>query len=156
MSLHNRKTVLFITSAEAGQSNSIFALALELLAHPNIDVHVASFPALRKRAEESFNSIKVVKTKHLDSSFTFQEIGGQSLQEAVRSKQSWTSAADFPHPPLARTHDDGLSKLVTLRSGWDGKGTTRRHFWLFSPPIQLEYPSLTDMGTVCFRIRQSG
>ena len=115
--LHNRKTVLFITSAEAGQSNSILALALELLTHSNVDVHVASFPALRKRAEELLSSVRAMKAKHPGSGFTFQEIGGQSLQEAVRSKQtSWKSIAGFLHQPPAQTHDEGLSKPIALMS----------------------------------------
>ena len=154
MSLHNRKTVLLITVAEAGESNTILALALELLTHPNVDVHVASFPVLRKRAEELSSSARVVKTKHPDSSFTFQEIGGWSFGEAVRSKG--LNITTFPHPPLARTHDKGLSNLIAMISSWNGKGETRRYFWLSSPPIQIVYLSLTEMGAVFSRIRQSG
>ncbi|KAF9783703.1 hypothetical protein BJ322DRAFT_1196570 [Thelephora terrestris] len=59
MSSHNRKTVLFLTVSEAGQSNSILALALELLTHPNIDSHIASFPILRKRVEQLSSTAKV-------------------------------------------------------------------------------------------------
>ncbi|KAF9644590.1 hypothetical protein BDM02DRAFT_3121631, partial [Thelephora ganbajun] len=86
MSSHDRKAVLFMTVAEAGQSNSIFAPALELLTYPNVDVHVASFPVLRKRAEELSYAARVVERKHPDSSFTFHEIGGMSLREAFESK----------------------------------------------------------------------
>ena len=144
MSPHNRKTVLFITTADAGQSNSIFALVLELLTHSNVDVHVASFPVSRKRAEELLGSARVVKTKRPDSSFTFQEIDGLSVQEAAQSKGM--SMNNFPYPPLARTHDEGLRKIITMTSCWNGRGTTR-HFWLSSPPIQIECPSLTEMGS---------
>ncbi|KAF9779593.1 hypothetical protein BJ322DRAFT_1167873 [Thelephora terrestris] len=59
MSSHNRKTVLFLTVSEAGQSNSILALALELLTHPNIDSHIASFPILQKRVEQLSSTAKV-------------------------------------------------------------------------------------------------
>ena len=135
MSLHNRKTVLFMTIAEAGQSNTIFALALELLTHPNVDVHVASFPVLRKRAEELLSSARVVGRKHPGSTFTFQEVGGMSFQEAIELKGMPKGA--WPHPPLARTHDEGLNKFVILGTGWSGEGTNR-HSWLASPPIQIE------------------
>ena len=133
MSLHNRKTVLFITTADAGQSNSILALALQLLTHPNIDVHVASFPVLRKRAEELLGYESVVKTKHPDSSFTFQEIDGLSVNEAGQSRG--LDITTFPHPPLARARDDGLNKMMAMISSWNGRGTTRRHFRLSLPPI---------------------
>ena len=86
MSADNPKTVLFMTLSETGQSNSIFALSLELLAHPNVDVHVASFPILRDRGEKLSSSANVVERKHPDSSFTFHEIDGMSLGEAVGSK----------------------------------------------------------------------
>ena len=148
MSLHNRKTVLFMTAAEAGQSNSIFALALELLTHPNVDVHVASFPALRKRTEEMSSSAKVMERKHPGSTFTFQEVGGMSLREAVESKG--LKEASLPHPPLARSHGEGLNTLLILVAGWNGKGTTR-HFRFTSPSR-----SLMEMTAVCLRISQSG
>jgi hypothetical protein len=83
MSSHGRKTVLFMTVAEAGQSNSILALALELLTHPNVDVHVASFPVLRKRAEELSSSARVVERKHPGSTFTFQEIDGMAIKRPL-------------------------------------------------------------------------
>ena len=141
---HNRKTVLFMTFAEAGQSNSIFALAFELLTHPNVDVHVASFPVLRKRAEELSNSARVVERKHPSSVFTFQEIGGMSPREAGESKG--LSEATIPHPPLARTHDEGLNTLITLATGWNGKGTTCC-FWFTSLSLTkfiLEYARVVD------------
>ena len=111
-----------MTLAEAGQSNSIFALALELLTHPNVDVHVASFPVLRKRAGELSSSARVVERKHPNSTFTFQEIGGMSLREAVGLKG--LGEATLSHPPLARTHGEGLNIIITLVAGWTGKGMT--------------------------------
>jgi len=153
MSSRNPKTVLFMTVSETGQSNSIFALSLELLTHPNVDVHVASFPILRKRAEELSSSAKVVQRKHPDSSFTFHDIDGMSLGEAVESKG--LTGASFPHPPIARSHDEGINKLIIMLTGWNGKGTTH-HFRFFPPPMRFEYRSLTEMAAVVLRIRQSG
>ena len=122
MSSQNPKTVLFMTLHESGQSNSILALSLELLTHPNVDVHVASFSTLRKRAEGLSSSAKVVERKHPGSSFTFHQIDGMSSIEAFESKG--LTEASWPHPPLARSHGEGIEKLIVILTGWNGKGTT--------------------------------
>lgn len=131
MSSHKRKTVLFMTVSAAGHSNSILALSFELLTHPNIDVHVASFPVLRKRAQELSNSARVVKERHPSSNFTFHEIDGMSEEEAGESKG--LGGASFPHPPLAKSHDEGVHKLIVLVSAWNGKGMPRHLH--FTPPM---------------------
>jgi len=130
MSSHDRKTILFITLPEIGQSNSIFALALELTTHPNIDVHVASFPVLRNRAEELSSSTKVTEKAHPDSSFTFHDISGISFEDAIEAKG--LSGASFPHPPLAKSHDEGIAKLIIMLTCWNGEGATIHHFGLFT------------------------
>jgi hypothetical protein len=152
MSSHKRKAVLFLTVSEAGQSNSILALSLELLARPKIDVHVASFPVLRKRVQELLSSARVVREKHSNSSFTFHEVDGMSLEEAIELKG--LSGASFPHPPLARGHDEGINKLMIMLSAWSGKGTPcRSHFVL---PVQVKNQLLTEMAAVALRICQGG
>ena len=122
MSSHGRKTILFITPSETGQCNSIFALALELITHPHTDVHVASFSVLRRRAEELSSSARAAEKAHPNSTFTFHEIRGMSFEEAFASKG--LSGASFPHPPLARSHDEGITRLLTMLTSWDGKGTS--------------------------------
>lgn len=122
MSSLERKPVLFITLPETGQSNSIFALALELVTHPNVDVHVASFPVLRKRAEELSSSAGIVEKTHPNSSFTFHDLDGMDFEEAIELKG--LSAASFPHPPLARSHGEGIGKLMIMLTCWNGRGTT--------------------------------
>lgn len=124
MSSQNKKTVLFLCVSEAGHSNSILALALELLTHPNTDVHLASFPTLRKRAEQLSSSPKVVQNKHPSSTFTFHDIGGASLGEAFVSKA--TAGFSITHPPMAKSHDNGMSNLMLVIAAWNGKGTVRR------------------------------
>lgn len=133
MSPHGRKTVLFLTISEAGHSNTILALALELLTYPNIDVHVASFPVLRKRAEQLSNSAKVVQGKHSSSTFTFHDIGGMSLGEAVWSRGA--NASTIPHPPMAKSHERGMNNLMLLLASWNGKGMI--HHFCF-PPIRCD------------------
>ena len=122
MSSQERKTVLFITDSEIGQCNSIFALALELITHPNTDIHLASFPVLRKRAEELSSSARAAEKAHPNSTFTFHEIDGMSYEEVFASIR--LSRAPFPHPPLAKGHDEAITKLLTLMKSWDGKGTS--------------------------------
>lgn len=127
MSLRSRKTVLFLTISEAGHSNSILTLALELLTHPNIDVHVASFPILRKRAEQLSSSAKVLEGKHPGSTFTFHDIGGMSLGEAIWSKGA--TGSSIPHPPMAKSHEHGMNNLMLLLASWNGKGITPTIFF---------------------------
>jgi len=153
MSSRNPKTVLFMTASESGQSNSILALSLELLTHPNVDVHVASLPILRKRAEELSSSANVVERKHPDSSFTFHEIDGMGTGEAVGSKG--LTEASLPLPPLARSHDEGINNLMIVLTGWTGKGATHR-FRFFLPPMRFGHRSLTEIATVVLRICQNG
>ena len=43
--------VLSLANSEHGQTNIILALAHELLLRGDIDVHVGSFPALKKRVD---------------------------------------------------------------------------------------------------------
>lgn len=121
MASSNRKTVLLMTVAVAGQSNSILTLALELLTHQNVDVHVASFQILRKRAEKLSAAPVVVGGKHPGSSFTFHAIDGMNLGEAIMSK-GLAGVVTFSHPPMAKNRDDGMNKLTTLGAIWNGKG----------------------------------
>ena len=136
MSSHEQKAVLLITLPETGQSNSIFALAFELITHPNIAVHIASFPGLRSRAEELSSSPRVTEKAHPTSSFTFHDIGGISFEEAIEAKG--LSSASFPHPPLAKSHDEGISKLIIMLTCWNGEGKNHR-FALTSAHMPLDY-----------------
>lgn len=131
MSLHNRKTALFMTVAEASQSNFIFTLAPEF---SNVDGHVVSFPGSRRCTEELPSSARVVERKHHGFISMFQEISGMKPQEAAESKG--LAEATWPHPPLARIHE-GLNTTITLAASWNGKGTTH-HSWFASPFIQTE------------------
>jgi hypothetical protein len=45
------RKILFLPNAESGQANTILALALEALTRPHVQVHVASFPILKRRVE---------------------------------------------------------------------------------------------------------
>jgi hypothetical protein len=152
MSSHKRKTVLFNDVLRKRPSNTIFALSLELLAHSNIDVHVASFPGLRQRAEGLLSSAKVGDKKHPDSSFTFHDIGGIGFAEANGAKG--LSGASTPHPPLARSHNEGINKLIILLTIWNGQGTPRHLY--FTSPTRIEYQLLMEMAAVVLRICQSG
>ena len=87
-----------------------------------------------------------------DSTFTFKDIGGMSYRETAESK-GLNEASPF-HPPLARTPNEGLNTIMIALASWDGNGMTRL-FWFTSPPVKIESGSLTEMTTVCLRIRQS-
>jgi len=48
--------------------------------------------------------------------------------EAFESKG--LTEASFPHPPLSRSRDEGIGKLIIMLTGWNGKGATH-HFHFF-------------------------
>ncbi|ESK86475.1 udp-glucoronosyl and udp-glucosyl transferase family protein [Moniliophthora roreri MCA 2997] len=71
-------TILLITNSEYGQANVALAVAYELAQHPNIQVHVASFPRLQKRVAK-------LQTLLPDASnfIGFHMITGPSYEEAL-------------------------------------------------------------------------
>lgn len=72
--MENIKTrCLFLTASEYGQANVILAMASELVARDNVDVHIASFTPLQKRVEAL--QANVSKTSLL----TFHVIDGLSF-----------------------------------------------------------------------------
>ena len=48
--IHTRK-ILSLPNAESGQANTTLALVLEALTRSHVQVHVASFPILKRRVE---------------------------------------------------------------------------------------------------------
>lgn len=101
------------------------------MTHPNIDVHVASFPVLRNRAEELSSSMSVTEKAHPDSSFTFHDISGISFEDAIEAKG--LDGTSFPHPPLAKSHNEGIDKLIIMLTCWNGEGKTRH-----SPGLDID------------------
>ena len=99
------KKILFLTNAESGQSNTILALALEASTRPNLEVHLASFPVLKRRVERL--SSKIV-FHDLDGHGSFENFAAHGLPEE-----------DFPHPPVTKS----FMAYDRLQHNWDGERT---------------------------------
>lgn len=52
MATAQKKPVLFLTNSEYGQAQVALAIAHQLLQHPQIQVHIASFPELEPRVQQ--------------------------------------------------------------------------------------------------------
>lgn len=87
-SIQTRK-ILFVTKAECGQSNTILALALEASTRHRLQVHIASFPVLKRRVER------------LSSKLNFHPLDGQGTFETPEAHG--LSEQDLPHPPVTQS-----------------------------------------------------
>ena len=94
------KKLLFLTNSESGQSNIVLATALEALTRPHVEVHVGSFPVLKRRVEK------------LDPRLNFHALDGKPADEIARGRGF--SVGDAVHPPLRKC------LLVDERIFWIG------------------------------------
>jgi len=91
-----RKTVLFLTSSEYGQANTILAQCAELLTHEDINVHVSSFSKLQKRVKWLQNRMENASS----STITFHPLSDvPTTMDAIMSRIDGDS---FRHPPSSR------------------------------------------------------
>ena len=101
------KKLLFLTNSESGQSNTILATALEALTRPHVEVHVASFPVLKRRVEK------------LDPRLNFHALDGKPATEIAQGLGF--SAIDARHPPLRKRIMVDERILQVGYAGWDGE-----------------------------------
>ena len=106
------KKVLFFTHAESGQSNTMLALALELQARSNVEVHIASFPALSRRVYGLNRAIK------------FHPLDGQTVAQALSSRG--ITEETIKHPPLTKSWDFYDRLLVPSLVIWSDGGSFSR------------------------------
>ena len=103
------KRILFTTHIESGQANTILATALEASMRPHVEVHIASFPALKPRVER------------LSSNITFHSLDGKDMTE--RSAELGYDVNDIPHPPTTKSLAPFGGLLAFAITCWDGEGT---------------------------------
>jgi 2-acylglycerol O-acyltransferase 1 len=101
------KVILFATNAESGQANTILALALEASARPNVEVHVASFPALKRRVER------------FGSKLSFHPLDGVDLFETFAAHGFFER--NISHPPTTKSFL-AYQRVGIILAGWDGEG----------------------------------
>jgi 2-acylglycerol O-acyltransferase 1 len=95
----DRKSILFLTNAEFGQSNVVVAAAYELLKQNELDVHIASWPPLDSRARALSEAVQAEKSGVPIHSITFHSLPGQSVMGTWLKNAPKSAAADLPHPP---------------------------------------------------------
>jgi len=101
------RKILFATNSESGQANTILAMALEATTRPHVEIHVASFPALKRRVES------------LSPKIDFHPLDGKSIFETAAARG--LSEDRFPHPPTTKSYKPYGQSFVIALTGWDGE-----------------------------------
>jgi 2-acylglycerol O-acyltransferase 1 len=107
-----RKEVLFITDCEYGQSNVVLAVAHDLLLRNEVDVHIASWIALKPRIIQLQDRICQENPTKTVSPITFHNLPGLSMFESWLNETGYTKSR-MCHAPGIR----GAAHLRTLLSG---------------------------------------
>ena len=98
------RKILFVTNSESGQANTILAMALEATTRPHIEVHVASFPVLKRRVER------------LSPKINFHPLDGKEMIEMLLAQR--VSEETLPHPPTTKSYEP-YQKMEFFLTGWD-------------------------------------
>ena len=101
------REVLFVTNSESGQANTILAMSLEATTRPHIQVHVASFPVLKRRVER------------LSPKISFHTLDGKDALEMATTRG--LSEENIPHPPTTKSFKAYGRTLAALMTVWDGE-----------------------------------
>jgi UDP:flavonoid glycosyltransferase YjiC (YdhE family) len=99
------KKVLFVTNSESGQANTVLAMALEATKRPHLEVHIASFPVLKRRIER------------LSPNVNFHPLDGKDLFETMA--EQGISEETLPHPPTTKSLEPYGRALEVVLVGWD-------------------------------------
>ena len=101
------KKILFVTNAESGQANSILAMAAEAAVRPHVEVHVASFPVVKRRVER------------LGPRLNFHPLDGKTMAETLLPKGFTPDV--YPHPPTTKSFEPYRRNLPLALATWDGE-----------------------------------
>jgi hypothetical protein len=107
-----RKAVLFITDCEYGQSNVVLAVAYDLLLRNKVDVHIASWVALKPRILQLQDRIRQENPTKTFSPITFHNLPGLSMFESWLNETGYTKSR-MCHAPGTK----GAAHFRTLISG---------------------------------------
>ena len=101
------KKILFMTNSESGQANTILAMALEATTRPHVEVHIASFPALKRRVER------------LSQKINFHPLDGKDMLEMMAVQGiPWET---FPHPPTTKCCEPYDRTTTAILTVWNGE-----------------------------------
>ncbi|RDW56481.1 glycosyltransferase family 1 protein [Coleophoma crateriformis] len=108
--MSNRKSVLFFTNEEFGQTNVILAVAYELLRQNEINVHIASWPAFQPRVAALSEKVQKEKPEIEIRPIQFHVLPLSPMFDLW--VQNGGSRSIIPHPP-GKKGITRLKKLVT-------------------------------------------
>ena len=108
----HREVVLFLTNSEHGQANVMLAVAHELLARDEFDLHIGSFPCLHPRVTQLQSSF----SEKIDP-ITFHPLPGLSMFEAYKRK---TGKVDTVHAPGLSGAVESYRLIPNILAAWDG------------------------------------
>ncbi|KAF7122627.1 hypothetical protein CNMCM5793_000652 [Aspergillus hiratsukae] len=106
--------VLFLANSEHGQTNIILAITHELLVRGDVDVHIASFPALEKRVNKLLNDNAPSYNDSFRSRIYFHPIRGPSNTDVFIR----TGKRGAFHPPGYSGAVLGFQSLCEDIWGW--------------------------------------
>lgn len=109
------KKILFLANSEHGQTNIILALSHELLLRNNIDIHIASFPALERRVNKLLHDNGALYDASFRSRIHFHSIRGPSNTDVFLR----TGKRGAFHPPGAKGAVLGFQSLIEDIWGWN-------------------------------------
>ena len=115
-----KKRVLFFTNSEHGQSQVHLAISYELLSHPDIEVHLASFPALAPRISGLASLIAATddgspSTGKVEKQIPFHSINYPAMTEAYNGAAKNVVKAMMHAPGFfnALTAYDKMPSVIT-------------------------------------------
>ncbi|RLL97770.1 hypothetical protein CFD26_101966 [Aspergillus turcosus] len=106
--------VLFLANSEHGQTNIILAITHELLVRGDVDVHIASFPALERRVNKLLNDNAASYNDSFQSRIHFHPIRGPSNTDVFIR----TGKRGAFHPPGYSGSVLGFQSLCEDIWGW--------------------------------------
>lgn len=106
--------VLFMANSEHGQTNIILAITHELLVRGDIDVHIASFPALERRVEKLLSDKAPAYDDSYRSRIHFHPVRGPSNTDVFIR----TGKRGAFHPPGYHGAVLGFQSLCEDIWGW--------------------------------------
>ncbi|KAA8641943.1 hypothetical protein EYZ11_002545 [Aspergillus tanneri] len=106
--------VLFLANSEHGQTNIILAITHELLLRGDIDVHIASFPALERRVEKLLRDQSAAYDEDFRSRIHFHAVRGPSNTDVFIR----TGKRGAFHPPGYHGAVRGFQSLCEDIWGW--------------------------------------
>ena len=148
--MSERKSIIFLTNHEFGQSNVVLAVAYELLIQNELDVHIASWSPLESRALALLERVQAEKAGTSICPITFHSFPLQSVLDSWLKNTTESAKADLPHPP-------GLNGAARLRrltpqvlAAWHPEEHIKLYEW---PSLVVLDPFLAPAHDTCRKLK---